>query len=115
MPAPHTSHRMQPLDVSFMGPLKAYCNKEIRICVRNQEFIRLKNLAGIFKRAYGASSTAEIAISGFRKTGIFHLNRIIFTNDDYAPSLPTQSRVENGIEENIEQGLYLIIIYTIYN
>ena len=50
-----------------MGPLKAYCNKEIRICVRNQEFIRLKNLAGIFKRAYDASSTAEIAISGFRK------------------------------------------------
>ena len=30
----HTSYRLQPLDVAFMGPFKTYCNKEINIIVK---------------------------------------------------------------------------------
>ena len=98
---PHTSHRMQPLDVSFMGPFKTYCNHEIDAIVRNREFVRLYELAGIFARAYTKAATT-IAVSGFRKTGIY---RSVFTDDDYAPSLLRSSQ-EVYLEDSriTEQG-----------
>ena len=102
---PHTSHRMQPLDVSFMGPLKTHCNHEIDAIVRNREFVRLYELAGIFARAYTKAATPSIAVSGFRKTGIYPVNRSVFTDDDYAPSLLRSSQ-EIYLEDsrNTEQG-----------
>jgi hypothetical protein len=32
---PHTSHRMQPLDVAFMGPMNTYYEQEVRSWLRN--------------------------------------------------------------------------------
>ena len=32
----HSSHKMQPLDVAFMHPLKTYYNEEIRMWLANQ-------------------------------------------------------------------------------
>ena len=74
----HTSHRLQPLDFSFMAPLKSYCNKGLSHMVRQREHFRLRDLAGIFAKAYENAATLTIAQNGFRKTGIVPINRHIF-------------------------------------
>ncbi|XP_055634817.1 uncharacterized protein LOC129774830 isoform X2 [Toxorhynchites rutilus septentrionalis] len=66
---PHTSHKTQPLDVTFMGPFKAYYSKAL------STFMKL-NTAG----------KLSIAHNDFRKTGIHPFNRQVFSDDDFAPS-----------------------------
>jgi len=61
---PHSSHKMQPLDRTFMGPFKKYFAEEIR------QWMRLKNqavtqydIAELFGRAYTKSQRANLAIN----------------------------------------------------
>ena len=105
---PHTSHRLQPLDVSFMSPLKSYCNKGLSHMVIQREYVRLRDLAGIFAKAYENAATLSIAKNGFRKTGIVPINRHIFTEEDFAPSMPTERIHSNSM-------LLIINAYTFNN
>ena len=43
-------------------------------------------LASLFGKAYLKSATAQNAESGFRKTGIFPLDRHIFQDHEFAPA-----------------------------
>ena len=48
---PHTTHRLQPLDVAFMGPLKTYINRLLEIHIRDNGRVRIHDLAGIYNLA----------------------------------------------------------------
>lgn len=85
---PHTSHRIQPLDVSFYAPLKTAYNNECDKYLRSHvgERITTNEIAEIFNKAFGRVATPERAIKGFEATGIFPINRDIFTDDDFSPA-----------------------------
>ena len=85
---PHTSHKIQPLDVSFYGPLKMayYRECDLHLKITAHEKINMHELASLFNKAYVKVATMEKGVAGFRTTGIFPLNGDIFTADDFAPA-----------------------------
>ncbi|KAG5278091.1 hypothetical protein AALO_G00095080 [Alosa alosa] len=62
---PHTSHRMQPLDVAVYGPFKTQYSRALDGWMRSPRNIT----------------------SGFRSTGIFPYNQDIFPDEAFAPSM----------------------------
>lgn len=90
---PHSSHRTQPLDVSFYGPLKAAyrneCNRHMKTHLMSK--ITPYDVAGLFNKAYVQVANISKAESGFRTTGIFPLNPNVFNDQDFlAASLMVQ-------------------------
>jgi hypothetical protein len=85
---PHTSHKLQPLDVSFMRPLSTFYTQEVERWLREHpgRCVTIYQVAALFTEAYLKSATALNARNGFRKTGIFPLNRDIFQDHEFAPA-----------------------------
>lgn len=105
---PHTSHRLQPLDVSFYFALKTAYNTECSSYLKSHvgERITTNEIAEIFNNAYGRVATPEKAIKGFKETGIFPLNADLFTEEDFAPAtafVPAQAVDETPRENNTVQ------------
>lgn len=107
---PHTSHKMQPLDVTFYGPLKSAYSRECDLFMKMHPFEKITHdhLASIFKKAYTRVATMEKAVKGFEVTGIYPLNPHIFDDDDILTADPiieeasrqvSQSGVENEFIE----------------
>lgn len=86
---PHTSHKMQPLDVAFYGPLKSALSVEFNKYMRNHphEKITPFEIAELVNNAYMRVATPEKAIRGFSSTGIFPYNPEVFCVEDFAPSM----------------------------
>lgn len=85
---PHTSHRLQPLDVSFYSPLKSVFRRECDTKIKSTclQKITPYDVAGLFNIAYSKVATIGNAVSGFKQTGIFPMNPDIFTDEDYLPA-----------------------------
>lgn len=88
---PHTSHRLQPLDVSFMFPLSTFYTQECELWLRNHPGrpITIRQVGRLFGNAYLKAATPKNALSGFEKTGIYPLNPNIFPDEAFAPSETT--------------------------
>ncbi|XP_028049435.1 tigger transposable element-derived protein 1 isoform X1 [Monomorium pharaonis] len=81
---PHTTHKLQPLDKSFMDPLKTYYLEQVKTWIRITGLpITHYNVMNLFGRAYIKCQTAQIAINGFRETGVYPPNRNVFFNANY--------------------------------
>ncbi|GBP59179.1 CENP-B homolog protein 2 [Eumeta japonica] len=84
---PHSTDHMQPLDVSFMFPFKTFYTQEIERWLINHpgRVVTHYQLGEIFGRAYAKARKIDIAVNGFRETGIFPLNENIFFDSPNAP------------------------------
>lgn len=82
----HTTHKLQPLDVSFFKPLETFCIQEMQKYLRTYPnlIISLFQIAQIFTPAYQRAATIENAVSGFKNTGIWPVNRNVFAEHEYA-------------------------------
>lgn len=88
---PHCSHKMQPLDVSFMKPLSTYYNSEVSKWLRNHpgRVVSTFHIAQLLTPAFQKAATTLTAANGFRKTGLWPVNRDVFEDHEFAPSEPT--------------------------
>ena len=88
---PHTTHRLQPLDVSLMKPLNSYTDQAITKWLRNHPGRALTQfqLGAIFGQAYTKAATMNTAINGFRRTGIYPTDRHVFEDSDFNASMVT--------------------------
>lgn len=91
---PHSSHRLQPLDVTFYAPLKAAFNSECSKFLTSHpgEKINPGDIAELFNLAFSRVATPEKAIKGFKETGLFPFNPDVFSNEDFAPAEALQPR-----------------------
>lgn len=93
---PHCTHRVQPLDVSFYGPLTTYYNQALRRWLhahpgRNVTHFQVGQL---FNEAYLQAATLANAVHGFQKTGIYPFNEDIFPEWQFHPSETTDQSLE---------------------
>lgn len=90
---PHTSHRLQPLDVSVYGPLKAAYNRECESYMKSHhnQKITTFEIAELFHKAYGKVASISNAVKGFETSGIYPINKDIFQDYDF----PQLEHVEN--------------------
>lgn len=85
---PHTSHKIQPLDVAFYGPLKTAFNSECSKYLRNHPHEKISpfEVAELFNNAFIRVATPEKAIKGFQATGICPYNPDVFSEEDFEPA-----------------------------
>ncbi|XP_050299257.1 uncharacterized protein LOC126738130 [Anthonomus grandis grandis] len=90
---PHASHRMQPLDVGFFGPLKCAYNRECdKWMVSNPgKVIMQMQVAGLFNQAYTSVANIGKSENSFRASGIYPYNPDQFNDDNFAPSCVTDA------------------------
>jgi hypothetical protein len=70
---PHSTHRLQPLDVSLFAPLATFYGQELNQFINDcQGFARLskRDFFRLFWIAYGKAFTLENIQSGWKKTGL---------------------------------------------
>lgn len=99
---PHTSHRMQPLDVSFFGPFKAAYKRECDFFMKSHlaERITPYDVASLVKKAFSDVATMSKGEAGFKATGIFPLNPNVFTDEDFVAAEVLQS--EPNVVEDVD-------------
>lgn len=87
----HCTHHLQPLDVAFFGPLRKHYNCALTQWLRQNpgRTVTIYQVSKLFSTAYEKAATIEIALSGFRATGISPLNPNIFPDHVFLPSLAT--------------------------
>ena len=90
---------MQPLDVSFMKPLMSYYTQAIENWLRNHpgRVVTTFQTAGLFRSAYVRAATMTTAVNGFRKTGIWPIDRNVFGPGDFAGAAPTDIELRHDV------------------
>jgi len=100
---PHSTHKIQPLDVTFYGPFKTYYSQSCDNWTTNHpgRAITEMQVPGLVRIAYEKAATQHIARKGFMVTGIYPYNPNIFDKSDYAPSLTSDRPIDVGTPNSV--------------
>lgn len=110
---PHTTHRLQPLDRVFYGPLKTNFNKYAdRFLINNPgKRITLYEISELFGKAYIDTASMSKCVKGFACTGIYPYDPDTFLETDFCPSKVTvrqvpssSSEAQNELESDAQPG-----------
>lgn len=106
---PHTSNKLQPLDVTFFGGLKTAYNSECDKFMRTNKFEKITpyDVAHLFNKAYIRVATLEKGISGFKRTGIYPFNPDAYTREELEvaqPLIPAVNMELNVDDCNIDEA-----------
>lgn len=74
-----------------MKPLSTLYDHEVSCWLRTNpgRVVSIYQVAKLYDNAFIKAATMETAINGFRKTGIWPVNRGVFNDHDFAPSETT--------------------------
>lgn len=100
---PHTTHKLQPLDRTFMKPFKDAYNQRCDIWMRTNAGSRITDydIAGLVNEAFIKVARLDIAASGFKCTGIYPFDRNVFSDLDYlAADMTNIPQEEPGTSSN---------------
>jgi hypothetical protein len=79
---PHTTDKLQPLDVGVYSPFKTYCGQELdflnKSTSRATTPATIFDIAGITKLPFLKAFTPSIIVNAFKATGVWPPNRHIF-------------------------------------
>jgi hypothetical protein len=97
---PHSTHKMQPLDVGFSKPLKTYYAQETETWLGNNpgRIVTFFLVCKLFGPAYGRAATMKTSVNSFTKTGLFPFNRHIFQDHEFARHRMDESQGGAGNE-----------------
>ncbi|XP_047125213.1 uncharacterized protein LOC124807393 [Hydra vulgaris] len=103
---PHTSHRMQPLDLTYFGPLKSAYNRECDIFIAANIGRRITQyeVVELFTKAFNRLSNIEKAANGFRAAGFYSLDPTKF-NDLFPITIITP---EMSLLDNIQSSKFQV-------
>ncbi|GBM38786.1 hypothetical protein AVEN_210521-1 [Araneus ventricosus] len=97
---------MQPLDLTFMAHLSTSYQQEVRqwLATHSGRAVTIPQAAKLYGAAFLKAAGMQTSVNGFKRTGIFPLNRNIFPDHLFAPSITTDRPVPpeatNILEEN---------------
>ncbi|CAG7724078.1 unnamed protein product [Allacma fusca] len=105
---PHCTHKLQPLDVSFFGPLKSKSKGALTAWLDANEGRMIKNedITDVVKAPFEQSCTKIIAVNGFKKTGLWvaerqGTDRFVFSDEEFSPEIENvQQDQDNNIDDN---------------
>ena len=89
---PHTTHKLQPLDVGVFSPFQRAWSERCDEIVEDaggemprEDFV--KEYMDVRSKTFKPTTI----VTAFRKSGFWPVNRDVFTDEDYAPSIPTST------------------------
>lgn len=84
---PHTTHRLQPLDVGVFGPLqKGWAERCDEILEETGYPMEIHDVVKEYMAVRKESFKSETILQAWRKSGLRPLDPSIFTEKDFAPS-----------------------------
>ena len=101
---PHCSHKLQPLDLTFFGPLKNQYAKEADyfLTINSGKTVSISDVVDLTYKGFSKVTTVEKALKGFETSGIWPYNPDIFTEDAFLPSSVLEHPTEKA--DNLEQS-----------
>ncbi|CAG4950464.1 unnamed protein product [Parnassius apollo] len=98
--APHTTHKMQPMDVAVYGPLKTYFEREINRFQKAHpgRIVNQYDVARLISPAFLKSAVAINAVHGFERPGIWPVNKYVFGDEDFEPVKSSMNISTVGID-----------------
>jgi hypothetical protein len=98
---PHSSHRLQPLDRGFFGPLKTVYTAEADTWMHNHPGLAIlqSDICLIFRNAYEWVANMEKAKHAFQAKGIHPFKPDVFFDEDFLPSEVTD-RPQGSLNED---------------
>lgn len=89
---PHTTHKLQPLDVGIFGPLqKAWSERCEEVVGQTGEGIRREDVVKEYMAARQKTFEPELIRKAFERSGLNPINKDIFSASDFAPSTSTST------------------------
>ena len=89
---PHTTDKLQPLDVSVFGPFKTYMRGQLNdyALMHPNKHITEHMLPEFASNAWNSACTPNNVLSGFRATGILPINCHIFADEAFVGAQVTE-------------------------
>lgn len=103
---PHTSHKLQPLDIGVFGPFKTYCATSFNdwMTMNPGKTITIKQIAQLTKPAFQQAFSQKNITKSFEKPGLWPLNRLAFDDSEfmasYADAMPLPSGAQSTSQIN---------------
>lgn len=107
---PHTSHKLQPLDVSVYGPFKRLYNREIDswLVAHPGKTVSIYDIAEISGKAWNKASMPANVISGFAASGVSPFQPDKWQDEDFClaqvTDRPNPTMEEIHVPQAIEHG-----------
>jgi len=103
---PHCSHRLQPLDVSVYGPVKAYYKSQCSAWQKNNagKVLEIRYIPGLVRSVLDLALTPRNIKAGFLSTGICPYNPDIFADSDFVQAVFSGENERAVLEAEVTDG-----------
>jgi len=93
---PHTTHKLQPLDIGVFRPFQCAwldCCDDIAELTRSE--MPKENFIKEYMQVRWATFCLPTIVSAFKKSGLWPIDKTIFSDDDFAPSIPYSTEAQD--------------------